>query len=624
MERASTMTQMTAAHRYRGPATIFWTMNPDDVHSPDAIRSSFPYNGDAEFPAKIEGTGFMSALQGHGPEQRKGFGPCPCDERALQNRAANNPIATTVHFNRLMKNVVTHLVGINTDGAASLKNTPTHDGKKGIWGRATSLDLVKECDKRGSEHLHSLFRGGLTPALLADVVDHPELQKMALDAVTKCHMAELPLEYHAVSVAQQELKIGARRDVAFVLTMLDDDVAVKRDEKKVEKIVEKVKRRKKEKVEEKKEEKWREMEVEREVQLTTAERKAVWLTKAELEVAELTKAELAAAERLTEMEWEDTKLTEEEDVAVTDAWWRKVNVKAQFTATNKHVHAHCRTCMNGPRGKIGCRLNVPFGHDIEDARFLQLHVPDPGQVPETELRPPPPSEANETVEFRCTHCHADGALHPSTPDDPEAVRRSDDISALLFTAKKPTARESRRDRRALTLDFQRRCPPAPDEQLRKERGEGIEAADDELEALVNAVGKTRKPRVFPATPEGDRDAHATLARMVAPGQPLAALLEQDGLQALRKKLHELAEPPIDASGDDAARQTRGEEVRNLLDAWQGMTCRNGIVADWSEALAACTGGNAVPYHLGAGMGSKAAAMCVPTAASAASPRQSRA
>ena len=49
-----------------------------------------------------------------------------------------------------------------------------------------------------------------------------------------------------------------------------------------------------------------------------------------------------------------------------------------------------------------------------------------------------------------------------------------------------------------------------------------------------------------------------------------------------------------------------------------------IIADWNEALAACTGGNAVPYHLGAGMGSKAAAMCVPTAASAASPRQSRA
>jgi hypothetical protein len=51
-------------------------------------------------------------------------------------------------------------------------------------------------------------------------------------------MAELPLEYHAISAAQQVLKIGARRDVAFVLTGLVDDVAVKEDEKVVEKIAE--------------------------------------------------------------------------------------------------------------------------------------------------------------------------------------------------------------------------------------------------------------------------------------------------------------------------------------------------------------------------------------------------
>jgi hypothetical protein len=53
------------------------------------------------------------------------------------------------------------------------------------------------------------------------------------------------------------------------------------------------------------------------------------------------------------------------------------------------------------------------------------------------------------VEYRCEHCHADGALHPSTPDDPEVVRRSDDERMLLFTAKEPAAREGRRDRRAL-------------------------------------------------------------------------------------------------------------------------------------------------------------------------------
>ena len=130
---------------------------------------------------------------------------------------------------------------------------------------------------------------------------------------------------------------------------------------------------------------------------------------------------------------------------------------------------------------------------------------------------------------------------------------------------------------AMVMELQRRCPPRPDERLKKEQGEGIEAADDELEVFVKEVSNTHKPRVFPATPEGDRDAHATLARMVAPGQRLATLLEQDGLQALGKKLRELAEPPMGASGDDAAQQTRGEEVRAVLDAWQEMAwSRNGV------------------------------------------------
>jgi hypothetical protein len=89
-------------------------------------------------------------VQGQGPEQRKAFGPCPCDERALQNLAANNPIAVTVQFERQMKDVVTHLFGIEYVPRRGAKNTPTHDRKKGIFGRAVALDLVKECDKRGS------------------------------------------------------------------------------------------------------------------------------------------------------------------------------------------------------------------------------------------------------------------------------------------------------------------------------------------------------------------------------------------------------------------------------------------------------------------------------------------
>ena len=39
-----------------------------------------------------------------------------------------------------------------------------------------------------------------------------------------------------------------------------------------------------------------------------------------------------------------------------------------------------------------------------------------------------------------------------------------------------------------------------------------------------------------------------------------------------------------------------------------MACRNAIIADFTIVLAGCIKSNAVPYHLGAGAGSKAAAM----------------
>ena len=67
---------------------------------------------------------------------------------------------------------------------------------------------------------------------------------------------------------------------------------------------------------------------------------------------------------------------------------------------------------------------------------------------------------------------------------------------------------------------------------------------------------------------------------------------------------------------DGAAEGRGRAkgstsaARLLLEAWasEEMACRNGKVADFNTVMAGCTGGNSVPYHLGAGSGSKGAAM----------------
>ena len=50
-ERAGEMTLQMALHRYAGPATVFHTCAPDDVHNPDIIRWAHAFTGYGEFPA---------------------------------------------------------------------------------------------------------------------------------------------------------------------------------------------------------------------------------------------------------------------------------------------------------------------------------------------------------------------------------------------------------------------------------------------------------------------------------------------------------------------------------------------------------------------------------------------
>ena len=54
----------------------------------------------------------------------------------------------------------------------------------------------------------------MTPALLADLAEYPELLELALAALDTQLQAEMPLEYHLVDIARQTLRIGIRRDAA--------------------------------------------------------------------------------------------------------------------------------------------------------------------------------------------------------------------------------------------------------------------------------------------------------------------------------------------------------------------------------------------------------------------------
>jgi len=94
-------------------------------------------------------------------------------------------------------------------------NTEVRYRQKGIFGvQLTNHDVI-ENNKRASLHAHGQGRGGVTPALLADVAGDPELLRAATDAIDSQVKAEIPLEYHALYVCQSFLKLPLLRDAAF-------------------------------------------------------------------------------------------------------------------------------------------------------------------------------------------------------------------------------------------------------------------------------------------------------------------------------------------------------------------------------------------------------------------------
>eukprot|EP00966_Prymnesium_polylepis_P098757 2286755-Prymnesium_polylepis.1 len=63
----------------------------------------------------------------------------------------------------------------------------------------------------------------VTPSLIGDVAHDEDLVKAVTEALDTQLCAELPLEYHAVYLAQQLLKVGKRRDAAWPIPLPERD-----------------------------------------------------------------------------------------------------------------------------------------------------------------------------------------------------------------------------------------------------------------------------------------------------------------------------------------------------------------------------------------------------------------
>ena len=250
-ERANEVHALVAGQRAHGAAGIFYTCAPDDVHQPLAVRLSTVHRaakvhrdaqgvslGHDAFPKdvfpKAKEDAFVSALRGQTPGERVTGSDVEegrkyhMDEASLQRLAAANPIASVLTFDHLAENVRESLFcqSVQRPGNLTLPNAceegnegTTEERKKGVFGMCFLNRDVKECNKRAAMHEHGQAHGGVSPALLADVASNDLLRQKALAAIDTHVKGELPLEYHALKVLQDVLKVASRRDAAFEIPM---------------------------------------------------------------------------------------------------------------------------------------------------------------------------------------------------------------------------------------------------------------------------------------------------------------------------------------------------------------------------------------------------------------------
>ena len=207
---------------------------------------------------------------------------------------------------------------------------------------------------------------------------------------------------------------------------------------------------------------------------------------------------------------------------LTDEWWPLFCQHAMLVVANRNVHRHLASCCSGTRGKTGCRFNAPWGHDVPSTRCIELFIDSTNKV----LVPP------ERIEFRCSKCHADGAMtdgtmHPETQAC--KIAEADQQRDLFYTAANPTPRaEVGEDVRILQVDLKRSRLPS------------LDAVKTELNRYLNE-GKS---------PEALEGLRRVLLSTITDNEQLAKLLRSPALKLVYDRLIELTVPPTDGDDDN--------------------------------------------------------------------------
>ena len=210
-ERAHEITRFLALYRYAGASNFFNTANPDDVHSPYAAQLCYPARELQKDDPKLH-----KKISDDLKFKKKSLDERMRVEQRYQQLAANNPVASALNFDFVLRNYMENLLGLHLDAKGVFRNNPPDKSlrelPKGLCGRLHAGLFVKETNKRGCLHGHGTTKGGLTPALLAHCCDDPDLARACVRAIESQVSASLPVEYHAVAVAQDVLNVAKRKD----------------------------------------------------------------------------------------------------------------------------------------------------------------------------------------------------------------------------------------------------------------------------------------------------------------------------------------------------------------------------------------------------------------------------
>ena len=216
-ERKSLQSELWALARRFGPASIFWTISPDDVHMGLVLRMCTAAKDNESFPATA-GNFEERMYRGETPPEilTDGRGiSLSLDselEETLQKLVTSNPVAAAVVYRKLIFAVTKVLMQCAVDTSSTKKTVPVGSRPKSMFGTPLANYYVTEVQARMALHCHGLFWGGFMPAMLANLAAHRAVVNGVLrDALKSAFSSSMTLPEHLVDTARISCAIPPAR-----------------------------------------------------------------------------------------------------------------------------------------------------------------------------------------------------------------------------------------------------------------------------------------------------------------------------------------------------------------------------------------------------------------------------